>query len=365
MPTDDAKRRLTSALQRFRRRLRLRAFVLDLPVSAALATAVAAAVTVTRSEDLSLRAWAASLLLAILAAYLVAVIRTPSLAATAQVVDRELRLQDRAVSALQFSESTDSISRLVVAEGAARLEDLPASRLPLTFPVTARWLAIGTSVLCAAVVLSRMNQQSTDAGAARTGPATATASGGTRSPRDGVATPDAPKGQASVPPASSPGAAAIPPTRPASAAGTPSAGESSGRGQAPASKPPADPSIESGSAPLTPESTSPNRAQAGGAAGGASRGDGGSKNGTAALTAGGRGAGTPGGREDLAGGAGGTIGGRQAVPLQPNDAGNRRTAAYDAAYNRAEAATAAERVPFALRSYVRAYFLSIRPASRQ
>ena len=365
MPTDDAKGRLTSALQRFRGRLRLRAFVLHLPVSAALAMAVAAAVTVTRPDALPLRVFAGSLLLAILGAYLVAVIRTPSLTATARVVDRELRLQDRAVSALQFSESTDAISRLVVAEGAARLEDVPASRLPLAVPVTARWLAIGTSALFAAVLVSRTIPPSPGAVPAGTGRATATASGSARSPRAGAALPDAPGSQARFPPASSPAGAAIPPTRQAPAPGTPSSSEGTGRGAVTASKAPADPSIESGSAPSS-EGTSPKRAEAGGAAVVASRADGGSKNGTTALTARGRGAGTPGGSEGLAGGAGATIGGSElAAPPQPNDAGNRRTGAYAAAYDRAEAATAAEHVPFALRSYVRAYFLSIRPASRQ
>jgi hypothetical protein len=84
----------------------------------------------------------------------------------------------------------------------------------------------------------------------------------------------------------------------------------------------------------------------------------GAASGSGAATAGAAGR-AGGGVRDGALVAGGSRQAQAALPASTD----RRTATYAEAYARAEAAVPAERVPADLRSYVRAYFLAIRPGS--
>src|SRR5437588_6448974 len=130
-----AARSLTVVLGAYQRRLRLVAFVRYLPASAAGAIAILSATAIitpmtARGAMISILGGAA---LVAIAAGALALMQTPSLSTTANIVDRRFGLANLVVTALQFSEKADSVSRLIVANADARL----AAHLPNELPLDA------------------------------------------------------------------------------------------------------------------------------------------------------------------------------------------------------------------------------------
>jgi hypothetical protein len=365
MAPEDSRAQLTSALRRFQRRLRLREFVRVLPI--AMAVALAAAAAAVWFGTAALFALAISLVFAAAAAAGVAAVRTPSLERSAQIVDCELGLQDRTVSALQFSGMDDAISQLVVGDGASRLQRQPVTALAVSVPAFGRWAAIAAAALFAIVAVVHENSQPAQSGA-HSGPGIAGQAGLTQSrppASPGRSAAQDAANQAEAPPDS---ATASAPRQTSRLGGPPRAGERSGANAADTLKPETDETVAA---------TPPVSRAAGAGAPGAAQTEGAGASGPARARSqtsassppqgAGRGAGAAEGHQNSAGGvAGGELGENKAptaaVVPPPVD---RHSAAYATAYTRAEAATSAERIPAPLRAYVRAYFLAIRPPSPQ
>jgi hypothetical protein len=294
-----------------------------------------------------------------------AVFRTPSAAVTAHIVDRELGLHDRTVSALQFSSADDEISRLVVAEGAARLAEQNVSRLPFAITPAGKWLPIAMASLFALVFVTRESPRSPGPELLESGHAVTTASQPSRDQASRPATPGSSEFGAQSS-AGSPVAEADRGAQPAREGHAPTvAGQTTGAA--------AEATKRAGNLPQTPATStsasgSVSSETRGGATGASAvRGQGVTANASAASGAG-RGAGVPGGGENATGGvSGGDLAheGATRMTAEPVGVVDRRTTSYAAAYSRAESATAAEHVPVPLRSYVRAYFLAIRPAANR
>ena len=362
MAAEPANARLHRALRPFQRRLRLRLAGRYLPTTAAIALG-AAAIGTWFSMDAATTLLAAAMS-AVAVACALAFVRTPTLAATARTVDSELHLQDRTVSALQFSAVDDAIARLVVNEGISRLQAQKPAALRLTVPARGRWLCLGGAVLFVVVFVARDRSSPAPASPAQGSAAVTTSR--ESSPRGTTAT------------------AAAAPASPGEGRETPSASEAgnavpqTGRGEAPRTAERAGsserrdgstqvPDDATGS-PASPSATADAaRPSPAGAGAGQAGGQGGSGTASASNPSGpGRGAGAAGGREQAAGGVaqGELTTSPQPMPTAPASFADRRDASYPAAYARAESATAADHVPVRLRSYVRAYFLAIRPGSQ-
>lgn len=364
-----------TTLRRFDRRLRLRTFLRYVPFAVAIAIAMDAAFASFVQIDSVAILVGSSLVLAVLAAYGLAVSRTASLSATARIVDRELKLQDRTTSALEFLHGTDAVSRLVVADATARLESLPVSSLPLTVSRSARWAAALTAISALLVITmlsSSRHESRADAisfGSASPGRASADVDGGSaRSSavrRATSAASDSHESRVATPSsdlrAAPPGGAAAEATAQATAPNT-------GR---------RDVARSNEDAPSAEEATSaapgPTDPRSGSDSGANSRKDARANTpagttATSALLARGQGAKAP----STAHAGGGGIGGGAVVDTPAGIArstwagrSGRQSAAYAAAYARAEAALPTERIPVSLRSYVRAYFVAIRPSPHQ
>jgi hypothetical protein len=364
MATNDAGTVLPSALRRFQRRLRLAAFIRHVTVASALALVVAGAVVLASPPDITILAvFTAAIALGVVAAVALAIVTTPSLHDTARIVDRELLLQDRAVSALQFSRTMDPIARLVVTDAAARLGAISVSRLPISIPAPARWLAVSALMVSVTIVVSR-GGPAPDA-ITTPGSAGAAAAPSGRSPRAqpqraGAGATETPQQGGAAPAQSTPSRADA--RQPGAARGA--AGDARERSKDVTGQEPAD-----GSTPRADSPSRPSESRLAGT-GNATSTEKAHQSGSATLNAPAGAASAPGA---AAGGAAGRHGGgvrggallsagpHQAQASPPSV--NRRTASYAEAYARAEAAVPAERVPAGLRSYVRAYFLAIRPGS--
>ncbi len=360
---------LKSALRRFQHRLRLMAFLRHLTVTCAIALGLFDILVMTaRLQGIALRASAATAALAVLAAYALAVFKTPSLSATARIVDARFGLQDRAVSALQFAESADPIASLVVADAASRLKRMPVSRLPLTVPVTARWLAASVFLVSAVLLITTARSRPEIPVASQKAGTVGATSARSQRVAGRPVTPGAAAVAKDVTLATAATALPVPGQRGRDSRSS-TAAENGGRGNADTSK---DAAMDSGQQTTGPAPQSRGGAarQANGFSGRVGR-KGGSAPGSSVpgLSAGGPGGSAP-STDESAGGGGVGFGvvvsdrpgtARPASPL----AGARRSAAFAAAYARAESATPADRVPRELRSYVRAYFLAIRQGVSQ
>ena len=366
MSNNNSSAVVVSALRRFQRRLRLAAFTRYLTVAIALALVAVDVIVLGSPPDAALvMAFTTSFAFAVVAAVALAILRTPSLPDTARIVDRRLLLQDRAVSALQFSGATDPIARIVVEEAASRLEIVPLSRLPLSIPMTARWLAASALLVSMAIVVSReglpgaaipsgSGAAATDSGGRLQHPQTGRGNTGATvatNQRGGATTArSTPSGDAPQQPVTSAqrGAATNPGQSDRVTAQNPTDQNPAG---AMSSSTRPDPRVAAaGNAASTAQGRARGSATLNAPASPASG------PGAAAAGAAGR---AGGGVRDGALVAGGTLPAQAASPPSTD----RRTAAYAAAYARAEAAVPAERVPVDLRSYVRADFLAIRPGS--
>jgi hypothetical protein len=372
-----------AALRPFRRRLRLSVFARTLAVTGAVSFALLTVVvlTVPPLRTAAVAAWSGALAAAVAAAWMVALVRTPSLAATAATLDRELRLHDGCVTALQFSASSDAMSSLVVQDALARLHGVPPARLPLRVRPAPYWLMTALAAVAAlASVAGTMAEREAMAGDAREAPAGADAATGLRGGDSRRAADDRAAAAATdaVARESRPDHREVAAARPArtlrdlqtrssraterTAKDVPSE-SADGAGVTDDAPDAGSGGPRTGDAARAP-AVSPDRGERNGATNGGDR---------AALTNGdfagaGRGGG---GRGSARPGPGGVAGGAvlssaartSVVDAEAPDLADR--ASYRAAYARAEAALAREPVPAPLRDYVREYFRAIRPEAER
>jgi hypothetical protein len=363
-------RRALGAFRRRRRRvLAIRFLCTGLAVGIVTAEALSLLFGAGALYTLWLLAGAAAA--AAIVSVLAAALRTPSLADTARLLDRHASLQNRAATALQFIENDDGMATLVVRDAARRMSGLdPAIVFPREYPARPRLLvaAVTVSALVFAASVSRVawapQGQSRSAGAA--------VPGGPAKAAQGL-----PGRQAETPGATPPRGstlAAVPQGTQARAddRSTPQdptvdrEARADGRAGAPATSPSANQQGAGAGSPRrsatsTGGATASDRPGAGGS-GAASP----ARDARAAAGAGdgaGQGGGVP-GRATRAGGGikGGAL--ASAMPAVPSrrDTGRTQDYAleYQAAWARAQAALAQDRVPPPLREYVRRYFAAIR-----
>lgn len=336
---------LIVVVRRCRRRLRLVAAVryagISLPAAIVLIETIA---MVARPAPTMLTLIATTIIVsAMTAALLAAAVRAPSLRETAVALDHRLRLQDRMVTALQVLKDDDGMARLVVEDAAVQVADLSPSRtFPFESPVHFRAMiagvvSISALLLVTDVVTSPAWRTDRPRG---TGPAGA---GGAQQGRRAQPGPNqAVESVAPSPSASNrqPGSAA----QVATGGAEPAARE---RGRTPTGRNAADTRGRSAGAASTPGRD---------AAGGTGASNGGRGATTEALSP--------------ANGAGGVKGEPlQSAPAPQVDRLLLPDPQHDPAYAarhrnasaRAQAAIAQERVPVSLTTYVKNYFVAIRP----
>jgi len=356
-----------AALKPFQRRLRRSMFIKRIPITCAFALAAfdVASLTLGPRPSVAILWCIGALAACVLSALAIAWIRTPSLSETARALDRHARLDDRAVTALQFASADDDVSRLVVGEAMARLETTPVTVLP--FDVSARWGWGALGVLAASglivISLGRPDVRSSslpEFGASQAGPsAQAERANSRQGSARGIRTGD--------------GTAATPERPDAlTAARRTNGNEDSGqsgaaRAHAGNSRTESDTTAGDRDQRIQSGSSSRQRAEAGSTSRSTSDGERGGCGDTsraAVLGAGGRGA-RGATRDSTSGGgvAGGALARDDAAPTGAASPVTTvlSTAGYRSAYARAEAALTRERVPPRFRSYVRDYFLAIRP----
>lgn len=355
---------------RFRRRMAMVVFVrYGLAAAAtALVGAQGIAIFVQPSLNGALRWFVAGSVVAFIASAVAALAQTRPSRSIAIALDRRLGLEDRVLSAVQFSGQGDEVSRLVVADAAARMAALGPGAVPWQAPPGGLWL-LG-AVLCSSMALGvRVMGTSADQSPAAAGgivipggrpSASASANPSVRSP-GGV--PSETVRASGNPVRSSPVAGGAPEA--SGAAGIAAAQPSSPADQARPAEQTGDDSasVARDNAGIRVPSTGERRASS------ASGGDGQSGRGGTQPTAGGGrnglggntpGAPDPSGRGGAQGGALTSVGGHEVLPRNP-DAGSYDMR-YRAAVAHAEAAIAQQRVPPRLRAYVRDYFVGIRSA---
>jgi hypothetical protein len=359
-----------SALRRFQRRLRISVFARSVPVTCvcALAASDVGCLILRPTASFAILACAGALVFSLLAAWLVALIRTPSLSATARVLDRRGHWDDRAVTALQFAVAGDAVSRLIVEETTARLETTPVSLLPLDVSEPWRWGAVAVLAVSGLIVVSldQIDAGSSSILASRPSSAAPSAQAGRTNARQGSSS-GAHTGDERMADAPEHADTAIAAAQKAKGVEAGAAGDARAGVGSTATQP--------GSATEDMHqldrvgSASARRTEAAATARGTSDGDragggDGSRAATAALSAAGRGARGATRSATTGGGvAGGALARDGAAPTVSTSPANGVLDATDfrRAYARAEAAISRERVPPRLRSYVRDYFLAIRP----
>ena len=365
---------LTRALGAFRRRRRR---VLAIRFAC---TGLALAVVAGEALSLALRAgtdytiWllAGAAGVAVIVSILAAAVHTPSLPDTARLLDRHALLLNRAATALQFVDNDDVMATLVVRDAARRMSGLdPAMVFPREYPARPHLLvaAVTVSALLFAASVSRVawapQSSSRSAGMAVPG-APAEARPGSPGLR-----------QADTPGATPAQGSALSPVPQDTQAGandrrTPQdqtadrEARADGRAGSPARSPSANQQgAGAGSQRRSPTSTG--SATASDRPGAGDSGAASPARDPRAAAGEGEGAGQGGGVPDRATRAGGGIkGGALAgpIPAAPARRDTGRTQGYaveyQAAWARAQAALAQDRVPPPLREYVRRYFDAIR-----
>jgi hypothetical protein len=297
---------------------------------------------------------------AAVAVVIVAIVRTPVPGRIAALADARLHLEDRLVTALQYADDPDAVSRLVVRDATSRVAgESPARVFPFRVPAWIGWTAAVALTTSAALTLAAgklpsgiVRRSAVSSGA---GVAGAPAAPNAAVHAGDAASPD-PTGrqQASVnvgpAPARDPGTtqgADDPAKTPGSRAETSAVHapeREAGRAQVAVAIPVPLTQAPDAVAPLASRATSPST-DLGSAGGVASRGQ------AAASSAGGLPSrGTP-------SGSGGAP--RTANAVQAGTRPDTHDARYAAARARAEAALASERIPPGLRAYLTAYFTAI------
>jgi len=359
-------------LRPFQRRMRRALLLRAVPVTCAASAAVAALATIGLHAGTMGRL--ASIAVAVAGgaagAAAIAVARSPSLSATAAAIDRRYGLLERAVTALQFSSSDDPVSRLIVADAARHVRGLDPRLLDSSLSPRAKSeLAVAMTIIVASAIVTiprgadvrpeSSGVVSAGAGGAagsRRAPATtrrsadaantATAEDDSSPAGPGRArTQASPHEPAAYPAADGRGGQSYNDTdassqRTASGQGRPGGADD---------RRPADPARGGGEG--SPSPLSPRRAAAPSPAGAGHSGEGTAAGSPSDLTpsreAGGVGAGD------------GLSAASTTAPSSPLPAIDRQR--YRRAVSDAEAAIAQQRVPPQLRSYVRDYFLALRP----
>jgi hypothetical protein len=307
--------------------------------------------------------------LAAAAVVIVAIVRTPSPRRIAAVADARLRLEDCLVTALQYADDPDAVSRLVVRDATSRLAGgSPAHVFPFRVPAWIGWVAVVTITASAILTLTGRN---TSFGVPRR-PAASSGAGVTAAaavPNGSVQAGDAASSGPTSRNRASSHAGPAPARDPGNTQGADGAGD---RGKAPGARPDTSasraPRSEDGRrsaaaaapaavtpaadvvTPLAPRALSASN-DLGSAGGVASRGQ------TAASGAGG---------VSSRGTASGSEGTPRTGGEPPRDARpDTHDARYAAARARAEAALGGERIPPGLRAYLTAYFTAINRDSRR
>jgi len=307
------------------------------------------------------------------AGILAALLRAPTMQAVAMLVDRRLHLENRATAALQFVADSDPVARLVVRDGAERLEACRgADAFAVELPKHSRWLlasAIVAPLLLGAVDVSRPlgdRGPSGPGGGATAGSARSAAGAGaaTADARDAAAAPgESVQKAGAVTPADATDAATPPvnasldpSSRSESALPSPASADQRGAG---------DPRTTQDAASTANHTADASGALAASAA--ASRGASGTATGAAA----------PGGASTAAGASemrqsGGGVAGGSLTKASNTPAGNpeptftqAELARYRGSWDRAQAALGDARIPADQRPYVKAYFDAIRSAVRR
>jgi len=314
--------------------------------------------------------------LAVVAALGVAFRHTPSFASTARTVDAHFRLDDCAATALQFSDAQDPASRLVVVEASSRLRAMSPSLLPLGGSASTGWASLATIATSILIVFVLAGSDSPPASGSGTGtasnaaagrrstPAQPARAGGAAARGETTATTEAPSSAAATQvsgrneqPRTREGGAARPEGQRtgADASATNSADNRSGTAQPSAAPAPAT----SARQPSTTGTSGSGRDASAGVTGrGAERARSGAGRGGNGIASNGAAAG------GISGGAVVTSAAVTPVTAQPVST-TFDTPAYRSAYARAEAAVSDQRIPPRLRSYVRDYFVAIRPRADQ
>ena len=329
---------------------------------------------ITRGDDTqTLTILALSLAASFVAAVAAAVRCAPTLQGTAAIVDRRQRLESRVTTGLQFAEDDDPVAMLVTRDAAARLAVCkPADVFPIELPARWPWM-VGGAAAASLIVALTLGEPATRQPSSGIGHGAAGGSAQVRSPNDSSRA--ASSAQTSVNPVEPAAKEAVvsredqrPLDTSASSRGTAPAprGVSDEKSPAPApargsSTPAAGGGARDGVSrgPMASTASSTDRAGAGAASKAAP-----DATGLASAGAGRAGAG-PG--SSSATGAGGVKGGTLTLPgpdaatTTPAPPVRPDSAQYRAAWERGQAAVARDRVPPALRKYVRDYFAAIRP----
>jgi hypothetical protein len=303
---------------------------------------------------------------------LAAVQRTPTLADTAALIDRTQRLESRAATGLQFADQNDVVSLLVLRDATARLAACdPALVFPVELPRRWPWMlasAAVISVLLAVAVERRESRRPAGSlgdaisagGAPARSPAGASqvaSASSSSTPRVEPAAPTTSARQDSKPPVD----ANAPIANRSTSASAPRAAGDTGSAPPPDRQPSSTRLGDPAPADVAAASIRPGEEPARQASRGAS------SSGAAGSTAGGAGGAGTGTARNEGKGAGGIKGGTLTSSLgdpAPADAAVPMTPTsprYRTDWAKGQAAIARERVPPALRKYVRDYFAAIRP----
>jgi hypothetical protein len=339
----------------------------------------AALIFAVRADPLQAAAWlGAAFVLGVAAAASAAAARAPANQSTAAALDKELQLEDRVATALQFLAHGDAVAGLIVRDAAARISGIvPVHVFPLDLRSGRRLLVLPAAAALLAALVAIVPEAGRQALAARLAGRTL-ASGSAR------ALSRAPDGEqreaAQTSLGTAPAAAASSKTDAVEAKAVQREGGESAR----ASTDARDASLtdrlrepSSGHAAQTSATDSAVAAtsrvgdefRGGGdgaptaerrtphAAGQASRAGAGISGGTVAADAQRRDGGGVSGGEGSKGLAG--------APQMLQSAGPLSSARYRAAWARAEASLSRNEIPAGLRNYLRAYFAAIRPTERE
>jgi hypothetical protein len=320
--------------------------------------------------------WALSAALATAVACVTAVVlRSPTLAATATIVDRRWNLLDRATTALELADQSDTVSNLVLADAVARLAEHsphelryePVHRLPAAVTVvgvvsilllirggstntvpSASRPAEGSGPGVTAAPSGRPRQERAQAQAATTA---SRSTGAVASRQADVSQPEGPRERAGEVGAGEPvqrltsGETGAP-----HEGNTPASGVRALAGHTDAARPEPGAGISRGAGPGG-DRDAPSAEQRSSGASGSGRGGSSRAEAEAARVAGGA--------------QGGQLRGSAAGPGSAAPGGSAGFAArYRSAAKQVESAIEQERIPAQRRTYVRDYFLAIRPVEQ-
>ena len=162
---------LLRQVTRCRRRLRWLLFVRHASVAVSMSAVAAAVIVVLRADRANAIAWlGGALVLGVAGAACAAAWRAPGQRSTAAALDNELQLEDRVATALQFLSHDDPVAGLIVRDATARVADIvPAQVFRLDVRVTRRVLLLPAAAAVLAVALALVPEARRGAAAARSG----------------------------------------------------------------------------------------------------------------------------------------------------------------------------------------------------